>query len=398
MLQPSWHGACPFTAGTRRPDEPYPGREALRSAGPVVLAEAPAGGPVAIVTTAALARAVLGDPRMVKDSAWAPPDWDPRAAELEPTASQALSLTTTEGAPHAALRRAHAPMLSPRRMRARRDAMRDTARELLAAPDDGPVDLMADFTTRYPLAVVGDLLGVPRAMLDDAVEACRRMFGDEDEVAAAMGGFARLAATAMQHDGLARELRERLPADVTDEQVHYLLFTLLFVGQLTTGPALGFVLARVLAAGDGARRSSTRGNGDAWDGDTTALVDDVLRRDPPAPFTLWRFTAREVELAGIVLPPRTPVLVDLAGTADDPAAGPGPGLAFGAGPHLCAAVHLARAELVAAVDVLVTDFPDARLAVPAADLRRIDPGGIAGSRLAALPVEGLRPRERSGSS
>jgi cytochrome P450 len=274
-------------------------------------------------------------------------------------------------------------MLSPRRMRARRDAMRDTARELLADLGGGPVDLMADFTTRYPLAVAGDLLGVPRAMLDDAVEACRRMFGDEDEVAAAMGGFARLAATAMQHDGLARELRERLPADITDEQVHYLLFTLLFVGQLTTGPALGFVLARVLVGGDE---------------DPAALVDDVLRRDPPAPFTLWRFTVQEVELAGVVLPPRTPVLVDLAGTADDPDAGPGPGLAFGAGPHLCAAVHLARAELVAAVDVLVTDFPDARLAVPAADLRRIDPGGIAGSRLAVLPVHGLRPRERSGSS
>lgn len=383
MLQQSSHGACPFIAGTRQPDEPYPGRAALRSAGPVVLAEAPAGGPVAIVTTAALARVVLGDPRIVKDTAWAPPEWDPRAAELEPTAAQALSLTTTEGAPHAALRRAHAPMLSPRRMRARRGAMRDTARELLAGLGEGPVDLMADFTTRYPLAVAGDLLGVPRAMLDDAVEACRRMFGDEADVAAAMGGFARLAATAMQHEGLARELRERLPADVSDEQVHYLLFTLLFVGQLTTGPALGFVLARVLTEGAG---------------DTAALVDDVLRRDPPAPFTLWRFTAQEVELAGVVLPPRTPVLVDLAGTAGDPDAGPGPGLAFGAGPHLCAAVHLARAELVAAVDVLVTDFPDARLAVPATDLRRVDPGGIAGSRLAALPVEGLRPRERSGSS
>lgn len=386
MLQQSSHGTCPFTAGTRRPDEPYPGREALRSAGPVVLAEAPAGGPVAIVTTAALARDVLHDPRIVKDTAWAPPGWDPRAAELEPTAARALSLTTTEGAPHAALRRAHAPMLSLRRTRVRRGAMRDTARELLAGLGEGPVDLMDDFTTRYPLAVVGDLLGVPRAMLDDAVEACRRMFGDDADVAAAMGGFARLAATAMQHDGLARELRERLPADVTDEQVHYLLFTLLFVGQLTTGPALGFVLARVLAEG-GAR-----------DGNTAALVDDVLRRDPPAPFTLWRFTAQEVELAGVVLPPRTPVLVDVAGTADDPDAGPGPGLAFGAGPHLCAAVHLARAELVAAVDVLVTDFPDARPTVPATDLRRLDPGGIAGSRLAALPVEGLRPRERSGSS
>jgi cytochrome P450 len=378
MAQQSSHGSCPFRAGTRRPDEPYPGRAELRAAGPVVLTEAPAGGPVAVVTTAALARAVLGDPRIVKDTALAPDTWDPRAAGLEPTRAQALSLTTAEGAPHAALRRAHAPMLSPRRIRARTGAMRDAARELLTDLGDGPVDLVEDFTTRYPLTVVGDLLGVPRAMLDDAVTACRTMFGDEADGAAAMGAFAALGAAAMQQDGLARELRERLPADVTDDQVHYLLFALIFAGQLTTDAALGFLLARVLTEGPPT--------------DTVAVVDDVLRRDPPAPFTLWRFAAEEIELAGVTLAPRTPVLVDLAGVADDPDAGPGAGLAFGAGPHVCAGIHLARAELAAVVDVLVTDFPDARLAVPAADLRRVDPGTIGGSRLAALPVEGLRPR------
>lgn len=377
MTQQSSHGACPFAAGTRRPDEPYPGRRELRAAGPVVVTEAPAGGPVAVVTTAALARAVLGDRRIVKDTALAPPAWEPRAAGLEPTAADALSLTTAEGDLHAALRRAHAPMLSPRRMRARAGAMRDAARELLTELGD-EADLTADFTTRYPLTVVGDLLGVPRAMLDDAVDACRRMFGDAADGAAAMAAFFRLGAAAMEHDGLARELRERLPASVTDEQVHYLLFALIFAGQLTTDAALGFLLARVLTEG-------------APD-DVPALVDDVLRRDPPAPFSLWRFTAEEVELAGVVLAPRTPVLVDLAGLADDPDAATGSGLAFGAGPHVCAGIHLARAELAAAVEVLVGDFPGARLAVPAADLRRADPGGIEGSRLATLPVEGLAAR------
>ncbi|GAA4909087.1 hypothetical protein GCM10023204_13070 [Actinomycetospora succinea] len=390
VTQQSSHGACPFAGGTRRPDEPYPGREALRAAGPVVVTEAPAGGPVAVVTTAALARAVLGDPRIVKDTALAPPDWEPRAAGLEPAAADALSLTTAEGEAHAALRRAHAPMLSPRRMRARQPLMRDTARELLAGLGDA-ADLTADFTTRYPLTVVGDLLGLPRTMIDDAVDACRRMFGDAADGAAAMGAFARLGAAALQHDGLARELRGRLPASVTDDEVHYLLFALIFAGQLTTDIALGFLLARVLVARDGAQRSSTRTGGPP--ADMPALVDDVLRRDPPAPFTLWRFTTEEVELAGVVLAPRTPVLVDLAGLADDPGAAAGSGLAFGAGPHVCAGIHLARAELAAAVEVLVADFPHARLAVPAADLRRVDPGGVEGSRLAALPVHGLRPRE-----
>ncbi|GAA4863358.1 cytochrome P450 [Actinomycetospora straminea] len=377
MTQTSSHGTCPFDPGVRRWGAPYPGREALRAAGPVVVTEAPAGGPVAVVTTAALARAVLGDPRLVKDTALAPPTWDPRSAGLEPTAADALSLTTAEGATHAALRRAHAPMLSPRRIRARAGAMRDAARELLGGLGrlGDTVDLTADFTTRYPLVVVGDLLGVPRGMLDDAVEACRRMWGDEADGAAAMVGFARLGAAAMAHDGLARELRARLPAGVTDDQVHYLLFALIFAGQLTTDAALGFLLARVLVDGPPE--------------DTAALVDDVLRRDPPAPFTLWRFAAEDVEIAGTPLAAGTPVLVDLAGVADDP----GPSLAFGAGPHVCAGAHLARVELAAAVDVLVTDFPDARLAVPADELRRVDPGGVVGSRLAALPVTGLRARD-----
>ncbi|GAA4814065.1 cytochrome P450 [Actinomycetospora chlora] len=372
MMQRSSHVACPFVTGTRRLDEPYPGREALRAAGPVAIVEAPAGGPVAVVTTAALARAVLTDPRISKDTALAPAHWDAQGAGLEPTAAQALSLTTAEGELHAALRRAHAPMLAPRRMRALEGSMRETARAMLRDAGPGPVDLVAEFTTRYPLTVVGDLLGVPRSMLDEAVDACRRMW---DDPGAAMAGFARLGAAAMAHDGLARELRGRLPASVTDEQVHYLLFALIFAGQLTTDAALGFLLARVL--------TSTPPD------DTAALVDDVLRRDPPAPFTLWRFTAEEVELAGVVLPPGTPVVVDVAGVAGDP----GASLAFGAGPHVCAGAHLARAELAAVVDVLVTDFPGARLAVPAAELRRVDPGTLAGSRLATLPVEGLRPRE-----
>ncbi|GLZ46770.1 hypothetical protein Acsp06_29550 [Actinomycetospora sp. NBRC 106375] len=375
MMQQSSHGACPFVAGTRRPEEPYPGREALRAAGPVVVVEAPADGPVAVVTTAALARAVLGDPRIVKDTTLAPSHWDPHAAGLEPTAAQALSLTTAEGATRAALRRAHAPMLSPRRMRALAPAMRDTARTMLRAAGPGPVDLVTDFTTRYPLTVVGDLLGLPRAMLDDAVAACRQRVGDAAEGAAAMAAFARLGAAAMAHDGLARELRERLPAGISDDEVHYLLFALIFAGQLTTDTALGFLVARVLTDGP--------------PDDVGALVDDVLRRDPPAPFTLWRFAAEEVVLDGVVLAPGTPVLVDIAGLADDPAAGPGAGLAFGAGPHVCAGAHLARAELAAVVDVLVADFPAARLAVPAADLRRVDPGTLGGSRLASLPVAGL---------
>jgi hypothetical protein len=60
--------------------------------------------------------------------------------------------------------------------------------------------------------------------------------------------------------------------------VRYLIFGLIFPGQLTTDPALGFVLADLLTSGDS--------------GDPYELVRDTLRRHPLAPYTLWRFTPR----------------------------------------------------------------------------------------------------------
>jgi cytochrome P450 len=43
-------------------------------------------------------------------------------------------------------------------------------------------------------------------------------------------------------------------------------------------------------------------------------------------------------------------------------------VAFGYGRHVCIGRHLARVELRAAYSTLFTEFPDLRLAVPAADI------------------------------
>jgi cytochrome P450 len=363
----------PFAVAVRPLDEPGTSAS-LRAAGPIVRAEAPAGGPVWIITEDALARRALADERLVKDPAWAPPSWDRWPAGLEPTAAEQPSLTTLDGPAHTALRRAHTPLLTARRVQGHAGRIATLARELLTAAAPGPVDLMAEFTTRFPLAVICELLGVPGDRVDQAVAACRRLNG-EDPVAfgAAMAAFSELAEAALDSgDGMAVELRERVPAEIDDRQLHYLLFGLIFASQITTDAALGFLLARVLA---------DRPTADEVDD----LVRDGLRRHPPAPFTLWRFTRTAVELDGVALPERAPVLVDIAGINTAPGAAGGPDLTFGAGAHFCVGAQLAQLELRAVAEVLAADFPDARLAVPYADLRRTD-RGMQGSKLVTLPV------------
>lgn len=127
-----------------------------------------------------------------------------------------------------------------------------------------------------------------------------------------------------------------------------------------------------------------------------AFVTEVLRLHPPAPFTLWRFTTTELDLAGVSLPAGSPVLVDIEGTTTDPGryAAPCaldahrrhlPDLTFGDGPHACVGAQLAQLEARVVVDVLREDFPNARLAVPFDELER-DPSGQQSRRLLSLPA------------
>lgn len=361
---------CPFSTRARAIDAPDPHRAEMRAAGPLVRAEAPAGGPVWIVTDPDLARAVLTDTRFAKDTALAPPHWDHRVAGLEPTAAEQLSVTTLDGEAHGRLRRAFAPLFAAARVRAAYPRLRAIAERLLARLGPGEVDLLEDFTTRYPLAVLCDLLGIPDEHVDGAMRACRLMHTDyPDHVGQAMAAFADLATAALDGGGPATELADRMPPGSTRRDLHYQVFTLLFAGQLTTDLTIGFLVARLL--GDPAAPADDE------------LVRDTLRHHPAAPFTLWRFTSTELDLAGTRLPARSPVLVDIKGVNES---GDGADLTFGAGPHYCIGAQLARLELRAVAETFRTHYPAARLTTPFDDLRHSGPGGIMGSRLHSLPV------------
>ncbi|MGH3887630.1 MAG: cytochrome P450 [Pseudonocardiaceae bacterium] len=391
----------PFTApGGWIGDRPMV-HETLRRAGPLVQVEAPAGGPAWIITDDALAREVLADPRFAKDPGLAPAHWHGRDPGLQPPASQLRSLTILDGAEHRRLRSAHAPAFTRRRLLAERDRIATIARELLtglaeeSARTGHPTDLVAQFVTRYPLMVICDLLGVPLA--DPALAARASQAMTHGDAAQAYAGFADLEAMVAAAiraernagtltDVLAERIRAEL-GDVSDHELLYMITGLIFAGQVTTESFLGFLLAHQLAGHLGATDA-----GEAVD----TFLTEVLRLHPPAPFTLWRFTTTELDLAGVSLPAGAPVLVDIEGINTDPSRHPTPyvldshrrhlpDLTFGDGPHACIGAQLAQLEARVLVDVLRENFPDAHLAVPFSELER-DRSGQQSRRLVSLPT------------
>lgn len=299
-------------------------------------------------------------PGVSKDPALAPAGWPQWVLGLEPTAAEQPSLTSLDGDVHRELRKAHAPLFTARVLQASRPRVEQIARELLAAEPD-ETDLAADFTIRLPLTVICDKLGVPLENVPGLIDSCRRMVtSDLGQLTAAMAEFHRLVGQAG-----APEFRERV-ARFSVAETNYLIGAMVFGGQTTTDGALGFVIAHLLAGG--------RKQPDA------EFVQDVLRRHPPFPYTLWRFTNTDVELGGHRLPARSPLLIHIAGVNAH-----GGDLTFGAGPHFCVGAQLAQLELEAVVAVFRQDYPRARLAVPFDDLPLIRLG-IQGRKLRELPV------------
>ncbi|MGW0072283.1 cytochrome P450, partial [Streptosporangium sandarakinum] len=108
-----------------------------------------------------------------------------------------------------------------------------------------------------------------------------------------------------------------------------------------------------------------------------------------------RYLNEEAEVGGAVLPRGTTVVCSMAAAnRDEDAFGdaaemdltrsPNQHLAFGSGSHSCLGQALARTELQVVLEVLLRRLPALELAVPAAELERVE--GLAVGGLRTVPV------------
>lgn len=222
-----------------------------------------------------------------------------------------------------------------------------------------PADLAQRVARGLPIKVICRLLGLPDRDVPWLYSMIRPLVFYVDQ------GPVPLAEVARRRRELCDYFREALDAGsgngllaalATDEQLSAVdavnnAVLLLAAGTETTTSGICNLFAR-LAMTPGLFRELA-----ADRSVIPAVVTETLRHEPPLHMTL-RFAAREVTMAGIVLPAGAPVQVFLASANRDPEIYPDPDvwrlrdgqpipLGFGAGPHVCLGMSLARAELEA---------------------------------------------------
>jgi cytochrome P450 len=236
---------------------------------------------------------------------------------------------------------------------------------------NGGADLNVEFFSAIPLLTitgsfgvsVADALDIRQAVTSDGlgldafmriVPPIVRARRDEprDDLISVL-----VAAEVTDEDGRSHRL--------TDDEVLLFAFILLAAGSGTTWKQMGITMLALF--GHPQWLAAVRDDR----AELRPVVEESLRWMPTDP-VFSRFVARDSEIAGIPVPEGAVVHMCLAAANRDPARwdrpdefdparAPQPHMGFGSGAHICLGMHVARAEIVAAIGALLDRFPQLRL-------------------------------------
>ncbi|MGW3914070.1 cytochrome P450 family protein [Streptomyces sp. NPDC005070] len=363
---------------------------ALRAAGPLAAVELPGGVPVWAVTHHAEARALLTDPRLVKDinvwGAWQrgeiPADWP-----LIGLANPGRSMLTVDGADHRRMRTLVAQALTPRRVEQMRERIAKLTESLLDNLSGDVVDLKADFAYPLPMFVIADLMGIEESRLPRLKELFEKFFSTQTPPAEVIATLTELAG--IMAETVAAKRAE--PGDdltsalilasedgdhLTDAEIVSTLQLMVAAGHETT---ISLIVNAVVNLSAHPEQRALVLSGEA---DWSAVVEETLRYATPTSHVLIRFATEDVPVGDKVIPAGDALIVSYGAIGrDENAHGPTAGefdisrtgknrhISFGHGPHVCPGAALSRLEAGVALPALYERFPSLDLAVPVSELR-----------------------------
>ncbi|NJP94278.1 cytochrome P450 [Nonomuraea sp. FMUSA5-5] len=375
----------------------------LRGGCPVAHVKLPSGDAARLITRYEDVKQVLADPRFTRQLT------APDAARLSADGggvfnSDVAQIIPDSGDGHLHWRRLVGKWFTAKRMAAMRPRMAEIAGSLI---DDlvergAPGDLRAGLGFPLPVYVICDMLGVPAedrerfSYWSDTLLNLTR-YGKE-EIEAAQAEFFQYmsdliaAKRAEPGDDLLSELLAAGGPDeggLEDLQIIVTGMALLVAGHETTANMIGKMVSMLLA--DRARWEALLADPSL----VRTAVEETLRLDANSGFGLPRYLPVEAEIGGETLPKGTTVICSMAAANRDESAfedaasmdltrSPNPHLAFGAGAHSCLGQSLARTELQVVLEVLLRRLPTLELAVPVAELERVE--GLAVGGLRTVPV------------
>ncbi|WP_409329956.1 cytochrome P450 [Trujillonella humicola] len=262
-------------------------------------------------------------------------------------------------------RRILQPFFSPRAIRPLEPVLRRHVVDLIEPlVERGECDFVADVAVPFPVQTFLTFFGLPMDHLDqflvwkDAIldQSDPQGAGKEDADAGhAVALFTYLGELVARRRGVPGEdiLSALLCAEgddaMTDEEVVGLCFLFVLAGLDTVTGALGMGMERLAKSPEHQRELA----GDP--GLVPAAVEELVRLDPPAPFTP-RVTTRAAVVDGHTVPEASMVSAYLAVANRDEALrrdplvmdfhrGENPHASFGLGVHRCLGAHLARLEM-----------------------------------------------------
>jgi len=282
---------------------------------------------------------------------------------------------------HTAHRRIVGRLFTPRRIALMEPFVRRTAAGLLDKLRDADrFDVVEDFSFRLPLDVISELIGIPESYRLQIHHLSDRIAVRESAEMTEDGILATLELAGLLTD-LVRERRASPGDDVitmlmntpveeedgrmrmlTDDELAGRFLELSFAGHETVAKLIPNGVVALAWCPDARRELA------ANPALMANAVEEMLRWDPPSHYQ-GRWTTRDVEVQGTVIPADQRVILVTGSAVHDERKYPDPDtfdihrdidrhVSFGFGRHLCLGASLARLETRVAFEELLKRFPD----------------------------------------
>ncbi|WP_443478740.1 cytochrome P450 [Novosphingobium aerophilum] len=275
---------------------------------------------------------------------------------------------------HSFYRKALNPQFSPQKMAAMKDELRRRASDLIGAfKDRGHCDFVNEFSERYPIFIVLDLLGLPQERMAEFLVWEKEMLHTNDWQVRSNAVRQVVAYLQSEIDARRRTPQDDYITKIFDfeaedgrkwnnEEVLGHCFNLFLGGLDTVTTMLGNIFAHLARHPD--QQQELRDNPDRM----VLAVEEFLR--VYGPVTAFRIASREIEIHGQKIMPGEYVSVSTPVVNQDPKIHEDPAevrfdrkaahVALGGGIHKCLGMHLARLELQTALELFLKEIPQFR--------------------------------------